>query len=181
MAGRFGDNTHKRPVMSKLFFAICAVFFVISTQAVAGSGHQETSVFLPVNEARVCQWIESHADQLTEATGAEIVRKKDDRAHLIVRDDDGRTFDFVVTRVRTAAGNAFDEELTKVVSGQLTAQATHIGVSAVKNGCIVHIRMSAEVEGVAGPKLAVGLRRKVRAIRAMIESAFGGAAVSPRP
>jgi hypothetical protein len=159
--------------MSKLFSTICVLFFVMSTQAFAGSGHQETSFTLPVNERRVCQWIEEHADAITKATGAEIVRKKGDRAHLIVRDDDGRTFDFVVSREKNAAGNQFDEELTKVVSGQLTAQATHVGVDAVPNGCMVHVRMSAEVEGVSGPKLAVGLRRKVRAIRAMIEGAFG--------
>jgi hypothetical protein len=150
-----------------LILALCA-----SPQiAFAGYAKQETEFHLDAPAAKVCDWIERHPQSLEAAAGATVVAQRDDNVKLDMSDDYGRRYIFWVKRVAERA--RYREEFVRPVRGGITSEQTEIVVVANESGgCDVTIRMTATIDDLANVKIAVGCRRAIKGMRALVERTF---------
>jgi hypothetical protein len=153
--------------MRALLFAL----LFVPRLALAGSARQETEFHLDAPAGRVSNWIERHPADLERAARAEVVTERGDLVKLDVSDEHGR---YVFWVKRSAERGRYREVLVETVSGALTAQQTEVLVVAnPEGGCDVTIRMSATVDEVANVKIAVGCRKAIKRMRALVERMFG--------
>jgi hypothetical protein len=151
--------------------ALLLVLLFVPRLALAGSARQETEFHLDAPSGRVSNWIERHPADLERAARAEVVTERGDLVKLDVSDEHGR---YVFWVKRLAERGRYREVLVETVSGALTAQETEVLVVAnPEGGCDVTIRMSATVDDVANVKIAVGCRKAIKRMRALVERTFG--------
>jgi hypothetical protein len=138
--------------------------------AMAGYAKQETEFHLDAPAAKVCDWIEHHPQDLEQAAGATVVAQRDDYVKLDKSDEHGR---YIFWVKRFAERARYREELVRPVSGGITSQRTEVVVVAnPSGGCDVTIRMTATIDDVANVKIAVGCRRAIKGMRALVERTF---------
>jgi hypothetical protein len=150
---------------------VLIVALVVSPRlAPAGYAKQETEFRLDAPAAKVCDWIEHHPEDLERAAGATVVARRDELFKLDKSDEHGR---YIFWVKRAAERGRYRETMVQSVSGGMTREQTEIVVVAnPSGGCDVTIRMTANIDDVANPKIAVGCRRAIKGIRGLLERTF---------
>jgi len=150
---------------------LVAALALASRSAVAGYAKQETSFHLEVSPAQVGEWIEHHPSDVERAAGVNVVSQRDDLVKLERSDEHGQ---YVFWVRRLAERGKYREVLVESVRGGLSAEQTEIVVVPnAAGGCDVTIRMTATVDDLANVKIAVGCRRAIKGVRALLERVFG--------
>ncbi len=150
---------------------LVAALALASRSAVAGYAKQETSFHLEVSPAKVGEWIEHHPGDVERAAGVNVVSQREDLVKLERTDEHGQ---YVFWVRRSAEQGKYREVLVETVRGGLSAEQTEIVVVPNSTGgCDVTIRMTATVDDLANVKIAVGCRRAIKGVRALLERVFG--------
>lgn len=149
---------------------LIVALFLLPGSAAAGYAKQETEFHLDVPAAKVCAWIEHRPADLERAGGASVAAERDDYVKLDRSDEHGQ---YVFWVRRSGQRGQYRETLVESLKGGLQHQQTEILVVAnPSGGCDVTIRMTATVADVANMKIAVGCRRAIKGMRALLERTF---------
>ena len=150
---------------------LVAALALASGSAVAGYAKQETNFHLEVSPAKVGDWIEHHPADVERAAGVNVLSQRDDLVKLEKSDEHGQ---YVFWVRRSAERGNYREVLVETVRGGLSAEQTEIVVvPTATGGCDVTIRMTATVDDLGNVKIAVGCRRAIKGVRALLERVFG--------
>ncbi len=151
-------------------FVLGLLLVALSSPAMAGSNTQSTEFDLAASPAAVCRWIEKHETEIYAAGGAEVLAARGKRLRLRA-DSEGQVCEFILERTSNGPG-AYRGTLVRTIAGPVVAHEATIHVDPGEGGAHVTISCSAEVEGIANAKLAVGLRRCVRGMRQLFSENF---------
>jgi hypothetical protein len=152
-------------------FPLAVALLITPGITFGGWAKQETEFHLDAPAAKVCDWIEQHPADLERAAGATVVTERDDSAKLETTDNEQGHYVFWVKR--SATRGRYREVLVSTVSGAISREQTEVlVVTNPAGGCDVTVRMTATVDGIANMKIAVGSRRAIKGMRALIERTF---------
>jgi hypothetical protein len=155
--------------------AVLAALLFVPAFAFCGESHQETEFDLPATAAAVRAFVEKHPEKVYGRVEPCTRGLRQGEIELR-REVDDQVFDMVLAQEHYfwADGTAvFRARLSRVVAGPVRDQQGLLRiVPNPDGGAHVSIASFADVDGFAPVKIAVELRRNLRAVRRLLEKQF---------
>lgn len=149
--------------MFRCFIALTVIAFGSFVFADA-SGFDEQEVTVKSTYKEVCDFIESHSDDIIKSSKSEVLERK---GTIVKIKNNNEQEQIVFTIQEKNKRGDYGSELVKSHQGGLTSQKTSIKVTKGSKGTTISIKVEAEIENPrVGPVLfKVGIKKSVKGMK----------------